>query len=41
MKYAAKYHDAKIGLESADGKGTKFTIDFPRFTGSKKGLPPS
>ena len=30
VKYAAKYHDAKIGLESAEGKGTKFTIDFPR-----------
>ncbi len=30
VKYAAKYHDAKIGLESAEGKGTKFTIVFTR-----------
>lgn len=41
VKYAAKYHDAKIGLESADGKGTKFTIDFPRLSSARKGLPPS
>lgn len=30
VKHAARLHDAKIGLESTVGKGTKFTVRFPK-----------
>ncbi len=29
VKHAAKYHSAKITLESKEGKGSKFTVTFP------------
>ncbi len=35
VKHAARLHDAKISLDSTVGKGTKFTVRFPKKVDSK------